>query len=599
MDPVSAIASLIAIYQLASTTSALCFHYGQGVRRVDRDADLVINEIDTFQRYLRTLKEILAKEDLATDGANRLETLSEIINGESAALNMCRKELETIRTKLVRVQSEGRFKGAIHKLSWPLKQEEVSKTLETLKRFTEAVDRALNVDNNAVIRRIDSRTKHMQSSLETVEYWQKRDKEFFQQNQEEQRANEIKEKILDWLAHPDPSEIHGIARRDRNDQAKTGRWLLAGSAFKEFKTSPQSVMWLHGDSGCGKSVLCSAIIDEILEARSGDSRIELAYWYFSVTDRKRISVDNLLRALVAQLVIRLPIPPFLLDLWNARKMGREAPKSTDLLQAIQKVLLLEPSRQYFIVIDALDESDETKRTELMRLIHGLALLEADIHILVTSRTNTHGVEKEMKDLPTFFNITIERENADIDILAHVTESLENDDDLAKWSPKVRQLIKDTLIEKAGGMFRWVECQLQAIRKCRKPAEVRKTLNSLPKDLHEVYARDLAKVDENASQDVLKLMEWLAFPQQKYVWLCHSSLTKSSFKGTDSFSWIESELKKLSICLQLTWNQTLPHLTRRTGSLTPRRYSRCVGVSFAWIEMPRAEMIWAILLRFKL
>ena len=114
MDPVSAIASLIAIYQLASTTSALCFHYGQGVRQANRDADLVINEIDTFQRYLRTLKEILAKEDLATEGANRLGTLSEIVNSESAALNMCRKELETIRTKLVKVQSEGRFKGAIY-----------------------------------------------------------------------------------------------------------------------------------------------------------------------------------------------------------------------------------------------------------------------------------------------------------------------------------------------------------------------------------------------------------------------------------------------------------------------------------------------------
>ena len=549
MDPVSATASLIAIYQLASTISGLCFRYGQGVRRADGDADLVINEINTFQRYLRTLKEILAEEDLATGGASRLGTLSEIINGESTALNMCRKELETIRTKLVKVESEGPFKGAIHKLSWPFKQEEVSKTLETLKRFTEAVDRALNVDNNAVMRRIDSRTKHMQSSLETVEYRQKRDKEFFQQSQEEQRANEIKEKILDWLAHPDPSENHDDKSRHRKDQAKTGRWFLAGNVFKEFKTSPQSVMWLHGESGCGKSVLCSAIIDDILEARSGDSPIELAYWYFSVTDRKWVSVDNLLRALVSQLIIRLPIPPFLLDLWNARKMGREAPKATDLLQAIQRIPLVEPSHQYFIVIDALDESGETERAELMRLIRGLALLEVDVHILVTSRTNTHGVEKEMKDLPTFFNVTIERENADTDILAHVTERLENDKKLVKWSPKVRQLIKDTLIENAGGMFRWVECQLEAIRKCLKPAEVRKTLNSLPKDLHEVYARDLAKVDENASQDVLRLMEWLAFPQQKYV--CLSSITKSSSKGTDSLSWIESDLKKLSICLQLT------------------------------------------------
>lgn len=516
MDPVSTIASIIAIYQLASTVSGLCFRYGHGVRGADRDADLVINEIDTFQRYLRTLKEVLAKEELATNATDRLRNLEEILTGESAVLKMCAQDLNDLKTKLVKVQSEGRFKEAIHKLSWPLKQEEVRKTLNTLNKFTDAVDRALNVDNNEVIRGIDSRTKNIHSSLQNVESRQKRDNEFFQQSQEEQRANELKEKILDWLDHPDPSETHGIARRDRNDQAKTGRWFLDGSAFKEFQTSPRSVMWLHGDSGCGKSVLCSAVIDEILAARSGDSRIELAYWYFSVTDRKRASVDILLRALVAQLIIRLPIPPFLLDLWNARKMGREAPKATELMQAIQKILVAEPSRHYSVVIDALDESDETERAELMRLIRGLALLEADTHVLVTSRTNTLGVEKEMKDLPAFFSIAVEREDADIDILAHVTERLENDDDLAKWSPKVRQLIKDTLIEKAGGMFRWVDCQLQAVRKCRKPNDVRKTLDTLPGNLHEIYARDLAKVDESASQDVLRLLEWLAFPQQKYV-----------------------------------------------------------------------------------
>lgn len=526
MDPVSAIASLIAIYQLASTISGLCFHYGQGVRRADRDADLVINEIVTFQRYLRTLKEILAKEDLASDGADRLHNVNEIINGESAALNMCRKELDSIRIKLTKVQSEGRFKEAIHKLSWPLKQEEVSRTLNCLKKFTEAVDRALNVDNNMVIHGIDTRTKQMESSLDNLESQQKRDKIFIQQSQEEQRANEIKEKILDWLAHPDPSESHDIARRPRKYQAKTGRWFLDGSVFKEFWASPGSVLWLHGDSGSGKTVLCSAIIDEILAAQSRDSQIELAYWYFSVTDKKRLSVDSLLRALIAQLIIKFPVPPFLVDLWDARKMGREAPKATDLVQAIQKIPVVEPCRQYFVIMDALDESDENERADLMHLIRGLASLEADIHILVTSRTNTPGVEKEMKDLPTISNIAIERENADIDILAHVTERLEHDETLANWSPELRHLIKDTLIEKAGGMFRWVDCQLQAIRKCRKPIEVRKTLNTLPKDVHEVYARDLAKVDDNASLDVLRLMEWVAYPQQKYVYL--SRLTNFMF-----------------------------------------------------------------------
>ena len=496
MDPLSAVASVIAIYQLASTVSSLCFRYSHGVRGADRDADLVINEIDTFQKYLRTLKEILATEDAATAGLDRIRNLNEIIDGESAALRTCESDLEGLKTKLVKVQSQGNLRGAVHKLSWPLKQEEVRKTLDTLRKFAEAVDRAVNLDNNAIIRKVDNITKKLQISLENSE------------------SLKVKDKILDWLSHPSPSELHENIRSGRNDRAKTGRWFLEGDVFQQFKATPRSVLWLHGQSGCGKSVLCSAVIDQIIALQIRDSGIRLAYWYFSVADKKRTTIDTFLRALIAQLLLQYPTWLFLLDLWKTKKMGREAPKSSDLVQVIQQILVTEQSHKHFFVIDALDESDEIGTVEVLRSIHSFALLEADIHILITSRTHTLGVEKELRSLPRFYSIAVEGQVTDLDIIAHVTERLENDAVFAKWSPELHQLIKDTLIQGAGGMFRWVECQLQAVRKCRKPADVRKTLKTLPRNLHEVYARDLAKVDQSASRDVIRLLEWLAFPQQK-------------------------------------------------------------------------------------
>ena len=102
MDPLSAIASVIAIYELASVVSGLCFRYGQGVRGADRDADLIIDEIDTFLRYLRRIKEILGTEKKVTGGAVRLQNLSRIVNGESAALKMCWRDLEDIQATLVK-----------------------------------------------------------------------------------------------------------------------------------------------------------------------------------------------------------------------------------------------------------------------------------------------------------------------------------------------------------------------------------------------------------------------------------------------------------------------------------------------------------------
>ena len=109
---------------------------------------------------------------------------------------------------------------------------------------------------------------------------------------------------------------------------------------------------------------------------------------------------------------------------------------------------------------------------------------------------------------------------------HVQDRLDNDDAFAKGSPELRQVINETLVSQAGGMFRWVEFQLQAVQECRRPAEVRKALKALPMNLHEIYARDLVKVKKGASQDVLRVLDWVAFPQRRYAYLftvVHSSI----------------------------------------------------------------------------
>lgn len=59
-------------------------------------------------------------------------------------------------------------------------------------------------------------------------------------------------------------------------------------------------------------------------------------------------------------------------------------------------------------------------------------------------------------------------------------------------------------------FRWAVCQLDALRKCIKPSALRKTLASLPKTLDDTYERILCNIDEDHAEDVLKVLQWLAF-----------------------------------------------------------------------------------------
>ena len=336
MDPLSATASVIACYQLASKVACQCLRYVRGVRQADKEGDLVVAQIRMFQLSLYHLQRMIANEAENPSGGSRLKFLSEIMNSNSASILLCSKELEEIQAKLAKAQSSGNLRQAFHKLSWPLKQEEVDRAVSTIKNFAAAVDRGLAIDSNEVLRGIDSTTRDISStarqilnSTESAEAQQKQREKLRQDEEERRKREKMREQILDWLAHPDPSEIHNIASRAWKS-LKTGRWFLDGGAFQAFRKTPRSVLWLHGDSGCGKSILCSAVIDELRANRSEQRPcVRLAYWYFSVSDANRRSLQNLVRALFTQLCPTPEAPPALFRLWEANRKGREAPQVTD------------------------------------------------------------------------------------------------------------------------------------------------------------------------------------------------------------------------------------------------------------------------------
>ena len=57
-------------------------------------------------------------------------------------------------------------------------------------------------------------------------------------------------------------------------------------------------------------------------------------------------------------------------------------------------------------------------------------------------------------------------------------------------------------------FRWASCQLDLLRKCLRPAAVRKTLSTLPSTLDETYERILLKIDECYKQEAQVALTWL-------------------------------------------------------------------------------------------
>jgi ankyrin repeat domain-containing protein 50 len=58
-------------------------------------------------------------------------------------------------------------------------------------------------------------------------------------------------------------------------------------------------------------------------------------------------------------------------------------------------------------------------------------------------------------------------------------------------------------------FRWVELQLESLKNCILPSDVKKVLKSLPKSLDDTYKRILKSIDEQHRQKAVVALQWIS------------------------------------------------------------------------------------------
>ena len=112
------------------------------------------------------------------------------------------------------------------------------------------------------------------------------------------------QKVLQWLSSPDPWTNHRSARKLH--ELHTGDWLLQSTQYKGWKSGHTRHLCLFGKSGCGKTLLSSTVIEDLKLYCEGVLRSCLAVFYFSFSDTRKQSSEDLLRSLIAQLAEKEP-----------------------------------------------------------------------------------------------------------------------------------------------------------------------------------------------------------------------------------------------------------------------------------------------------
>ncbi|KAF8463221.1 ankyrin repeat-containing domain protein [Russula ochroleuca] len=325
------------------------------------------------------------------------------------------------------------------------------------------------------------------------------------------KRNQIQEKLQLWLSPPDPSVNHNTACKTQH--SGTAMWFIQGSTFQDWKKNG-SLLWIRGNPGAGKSILCSTIIEDIKSMREASS-VLIAYHYFDFKDASKRDLRGLLASLLFQLCNESDhCRDVLYNLYTSCHNGSEQPSDAALARCLRNMLELPGQLPTFLIIDALDECPNTTgtpsaREEVLDFLEDLVGSSfSNLFICITSRPE--------QDIQSVLNpltcpsrrVSLHEEGGQReDIKSYVYSFVHKDRAMRRWREEDRNLVITTLIERAGGMFRWALCQLDTLRRCIS-SSIRKALNELPTTLDETYERALQEIPKEKRQHAHRLFQCL-------------------------------------------------------------------------------------------
>ena len=203
----------------------------------------------------------------------------------------------------------------------------------------------------------------------------------------------------------------------------------------------------------------SAVIQHLDELHPRDPCTATAYFFFDFRDERKQNFANMARSLIAQLSARRPDTPESLQSLRPYCDQKIQPPNDDLLKAIKATT--EGFSNVYLIIDALDECPEAKhqRDELLSMLGTIhKWTKANLHVLLTSR-KVPSIERKLESLigrtpvpgTGVINLELHQSDIDGDITVFIEDQLEKGN-YQFWDEDVKVEIKDTLVEKANGMY---------------------------------------------------------------------------------------------------------------------------------------------------
>lgn len=203
---------------------------------------------------------------------------------------------KALAAMIEKIQSSSRKRDQIKsKLMWQWTKSEIDELLMRMERLKSLINCALTDDVFALSQAIHDSVANLGAETTQLEIRTKRLQTHAEQG--------LQDRLSRWLRLPDPSTNYHAALEKRHPE--TGFWLLNSQAFKDWKKSQSSFMWLHGNAGCGKTILSSALLQDILQGRDSHLDAAIGYFYFDFNDIEKQFSRKAIRSLAFQLALQI------------------------------------------------------------------------------------------------------------------------------------------------------------------------------------------------------------------------------------------------------------------------------------------------------
>jgi len=277
-------------------------------------------------------------------------------------------------------------------------------------------------------------------------------------------------------------------------------WIFQDDRFLKWKEPGEnSVLWINGSPGKGKTRMATGIVDNLLKETDNSTVNGIAGFFFcQSTDDRLNNAVGVLKGIIRSLIEQRPLTvEHLHRHWidEEQKFDMDFNQIAPLWTVLKRIVNDHGHLVTHVVIDAIDECNH-QTEELLRLIFtdGLAFPRS-IKWLLTSRPLNLRLQEIIYGSSERIEVDLDGSSAQVEdavkrYIKAKTRWMNNN----RFSTDDQAHISELLFTKSESTFLWIAFVCQEVRNLP-AAEVIEVVSAMPKGLRSLYQRSMQLLDE--------------------------------------------------------------------------------------------------------